>query len=1023
MNAINWLVEKRFFGSFFNSEKKKGFWYAFYIALHLAMLYNPLERTRNEVTRFSRVIGAGFNAGIDVSRRISNFNRWFLLFCVLLLLFCIAVNHLMQRELYGEHLRTAVLLDRLIVIANVVAVFRYLTYFYDESQTTTVFYYGDTLLMGILLLGFVYIALGLGEKICLENFEALHVIGWMLAFPVTMVLAWEWDQGRNFMNLQFLVSILIVLTVRFSSVQWNESSFSKKTGTMAAIMAWILFCTSLYIEAIVWLNQRAIFVTHLRRYYVFSVFVGVLTAAFAAFFLGRKNRGIQNWKAIAYPAIIFGVSCIWLQIPFSRTYNVDLFESANFSILISDFLNFGTIPIVEHYGGHMMSGVWEGILYAFLNNDVAGAVFSPYASYGAVVIVLAFYYFLKNFWDEDAAFFTTLFFPFYGSISYWGLGLLTALAAMHYIRKNTYFRAALFWGVCIWCALYRLDLGYAFVLAGMAVLLLCIVIDRNKIAVKQLGLTLCAWGTAGLSVWSVLCVMKGISPIDRLIEFLQINLSNQNWAYVGIGEVSLAKYSFTYIFMPLLMVVALSFAVFQKRIREFLGMDRWILMLVPGISYFCNFSRGLVRHSVAEDAMSCIWTAYLFLALFAAAFTKKKKLLLPLFAACILLQSLFSSQTVFSENSMANRAMSNLGNFTDTWTIHATGNGEMADKTYWVRLWENQEIIERVQWGEDGCGEQLQNTVNAYRGTIDALLEPEETFVDFINKTSLYPLLGRRDPVYVSQSPLQLSGEFTQEQFVKEMEGIPIVLMPYDWNNLKASQALDGVPNLYRYYKVAEYIYQNYVPLCTYQELYAVWCLPERYDKMQEKVTVLAKAEMERENLSEVSDASWKLVSYGYDGPFESEEEGLAFMPALHTYGLNKLPLLWAEADTKKSAENPVLTELNCKDGLYHYSLDQREYGANGNYLKVTLAYDPGESAEKAKDDEVYIGATLLLGKMVDGNFETKYQYGFSVFEGQHDYMFRVSNDYYWYVGELDTVKLECEGELTDIEMRILEGD
>ncbi len=98
-------------------------------------------------------------------------------------------------------------------------------------------------------------------------------------------------------------------------------------------------------------------------------------------------------------------------------------------------------------------------------------------------------------------------------------------------------------------------------------------------------------------------------------------------------------------------------------------------------------------------------------------------------------------------------------------------------------------------------------------------------------------MLNREDPVYVSQSPLQLSGQFTQEEFVKEMEDVPIVLMPYDdGENYYIAQGMDGVPNSYRYYKVAEYIYQNYVPLCTYETQYAVWCLAERYGEFAAKV-------------------------------------------------------------------------------------------------------------------------------------------------------------------------------------------
>lgn len=1128
---------------FANSDRKQGILYACYFSFYMALLYNPLESSGAAVTKFQRVIGTGLNRGIDVSRRISNFSRWFVYFGVVFILFYLLMNYLKNQKLDGENAKAAALLDQVIIVANVVMVFRCISYFYDESQKLTMFYYSDFLILGILCLGFAYIALELEKKICVENFEALHVIGWMGVFPISIVVTHEWNQGRNFMGFQLLASLAIVFVVKLCAVDWNEKRITKTMGSLAGMISFLPFCTSLYIEALVWLNQRSIFVTHLRKYYVLSVLLGLFFAMLIACLLGNREKGLRNWKRVSYPAIIFGMTCIWKQIPISQTYGVDLFESANSSVLISDFLNFGNIPIVEHYGGHMMSGVWEGILYAFLNNDVAGAAFSPYSGYVAVAVVLAFYCFLKNVWNEDAAILAVLFFPFYGSISYWGLGLLTALAAMHYVRKNTCLRAAIFWMACIWCALYRLDTGYAFLLACMAALLIYMVAEKNFTAAKQLGLTLCAWGVLGLAVWTGICVIKGISPIDRLLEFLQINLSNQNWAYSGIGDASLTKFSVAYIFVPLILVVLLIFTVIKKNIRQFLGTEQWVLLLVLGLSYFFNFSRGLVRHSLAENTLSFVWTAYAFIALFAVAYYKNKKLLLPVFAGCMLLQTLLYSGTIFSENSIANAAMSNLGNFTETWTAAKNNDGKPQEKTYWVRLSENQEVVERVKWGNDCCGQPLQKTIGDYRVLIDELLEPEETFVDFINKTSIYPLLGRRDPVYVSQSPLQLSGEFTQEQFVKEMEGIPIVLMPYSWSNLRASQTLDDVPNLYRYYKVAEYIYQNYVPLCTYEELYAVWCLPERYEQMASRVSAMSENEIEYKNIFvsggalefasveaventdgsvdlnytqkdpmvmelqreiemssyidknititidyetdilgsmqifytteagegysgskgvtveltetegtacfklpvtehtrlrfdtpegshvkiksfRISEMAGKLAVYGYDGPFLQEDgESISYMSAIHTYGLNQLPLIWAETDTKKSAENPVITELTGQDGVFRYSLEPGTYGENGNYLKLTLEYDAGDTSGNTKTEEVSTGATLLLGKMVDGSFETRYQYSFTVFEGQHDYMFRVSNDYYWYVGELDAVKLECDGQLKHTQMRILEGD
>lgn len=213
----------------------------------------------------------------------------------------------------------------------------------------------------------------------------------------------------------------------------------------------------------------------------------------------------------------------------------------------------------------MMTGVWEAFVYALLNNDFAGATFTPYSGYAAAAIAVLFFLLVKYIWDEDAALLVVLFFPFYSSISYWGLGILTALAAMAYVKKNTYVRAGLFWLACIWCALYRLDLGFAFIFACISALAVYVVFNKNLNALKQLAVTLGIWGVIGLGLWCGVCLAKDINPINRLLEFLYISLSNQNWAHTDIGDISLTRFGFIYILLPFMSVIALLYLVISKK--------------------------------------------------------------------------------------------------------------------------------------------------------------------------------------------------------------------------------------------------------------------------------------------------------------------------------------------------------------------------------------------------------------------------------------------------------------------------
>ena len=623
-----------------------------------------------------------------------------------------------------------------------------------------------------------------------------------------------------------------------------------------------------------------------------------------------------------------------------------------------------------------------------------------------------------------------------------------------------------------------------------------------------------------------------------MLEFLLISASNQNWAFAGIGDNTLSRYAWAYLFVPFAVVICLVYIVFSKTIKERIGIERWVLLLVLGFSFLANYSRGLVRHSMVETALTLImWTAYVFFSLFIASMKNNAKLFIPVFAAFILCNTLFLTETAFTERSVADYSAEHVGSYTETWKPDRSagadlGNGEAA-RTYWQQIADDRKVIERVKLDKN-----LKNTVNGYQEMMDALLKEDETFVDFINKTFIYSAVGRQNPAYVSQSPLQLSGEYTQEEFIREIEGVSVVLMPVDKDNSAYSEGVDGIANSVRYYKVAEYIYQNYVPLCTYENNFAVWCLPERYNEMVQKVKVFSESGVELndavltsdniiigdaevvsngdgsitinsigtdpvicelQNLfdvtpyvdsdlkisiqyetdvtglmqmfyttdkgenyneeklqsviingsgtayftipvtqysrirldtpegSKVTVRSFKidvhccnLIDYGYDGPYLSDD-GVAYsyLPCLYSYSVSELPFIWGEYDKEDSANNEVISILAYTEGIFQFDASEVDPGSDGNYLKVSISY----AGKDKEDDYETIIADLIIGDYNKDRFETKYTYNFTVIEGQHVYLFRISSDYYWYSRQVNAAMLECDDDLLDISMEILEGD
>ena len=134
---------------------------------------------------------------------------------------------------------------------------------------------------------------------------------------------------------------------------------------------------------------------------------------------------------------------------------------------------------------------------------------------------------------------------------------------------------------------------------------------------------------------------------------------------------------------------------------------------------------------------------------------------------------------------------------------------------------------------------------------------------------------------------------------------------------------------------------------------------------------------------------------------------------------MSELPRIWAEGDEEDSADNEVITTLEYMDGVFQFDALEVVPGSNGNYLKVDISY----AGTNKEDNHETISADIKIGYYDKGRFETKYTYNFAVKEGQHEYMFRVSSDYYWYLKQVNAAVLECEEALQNINMKILEGD
>lgn len=286
--------------------------------------------------------------------------------------------------------------------------------------------------------------------------------------------------------------------------------------------------------------------------------------------------------------------------------------------------------------------------------------------------------------------------------------------------------------------------------------------------------------------------------------------------------------------------------------------------------------------------------------------------------------------------------------------------------------------------------ENTQQFIQNIKAVLDTLLEDDETFIDFANATGLYALVDRSHPAYVSQMPALLTDEKSQEYFIKEVSGqrAPLVVM--------------GVDNM-KYYKVAEWIYQNYVPLVHVAGL-NIWCDKDRHD---EYLALL------KEN--DVLSYDCYMISSGYDRDGEMNVAYYSYR-GQHDYDMCDIPYLWANYDEKSAIENKEICVAAGKDDYYSFDGSQKvlldskdEY--SGNYVKIICDAEQG-------------GILKLSLYEKDVQNISQYVCHLNLKPGENSYLVRVSMDYLWYDCDIDTMEVEFEQGAGQVKtISVLAGD
>lgn len=959
-----------------------------FIAFSILLVFNPFKNI--EVTSFDRQIGRGLLYNIDISQRINNMIKYNFVLAPILFLVTLCLinlifnqntkkinkaninNHDSLNKKITDEEKCIKFINAISIVGLVPLIFEYINRFARKEGT----------IIGVII-PFIMIIMCLAYMI--SNILRLKfnykIFKWSIfaSLPLTYlsgIILFKLNGQLSLIKiilLYIIISLVLVILTRLLYKVIDFEIFGKSyIVVMIAPMIVIIFnevCNILTQYSIIIKSKVQIIII----IYTILFLINIVSYIIVKYVKNIKEKfSFENWY---YPIIVLTFSMIATQLSYQTLVSSDFFEAANHGVAINSFLKDWSIPIVENFDAHMLQNQIGNIIYGLFNNDNIGAIFLGYSI--TPIILVTYYFMLKKFFNKDYAILIMLFFPIESERTFqvFPLAPFIILAFLYAYKNKNYKGYIQFWISIAIAALYRLDMGFAIAMATIITWFIMWLFNKNKVYIKKLVLSCIYVVSFCLIIFSLICISKHINPIERVFEVLKIILSNVNWGYDSIGSTSRISFIINYFMIPISVVFLILLLVYKKyKFKNDIEDNNFIIALILGFIFIFNFSRGIVRHSLVENTNAFIISTYvLFIGLTIAIIKNKNKALI------FILTSI--SAFIISTMSMSNDNISIRTLIVSSIKKYSTF--EQYNTEY--KLGEKRYIIHNS----------MTEVYEPLKEIFDNILKDDESYIDFTNQTLLYPLTGRKNPVYINQSPGLLSGESLQQTFIKQCkekeDKLPLVLMPIEKGVL--AQSTDGILNSYRYYLVTEYIGNNYKPLFK-NSIFAVWCRKDKVDEIRSLVSNYISSNNKYSN-----QISW--IDYNY------------LEKIYHKYELLDIPYIWAEYDkipiTSKE-EQLSINSLDLNNIIYDFNdIDK----SNGNYLYINASSD---SEEKIN---------IKFGKKNNNEFNELNEFILNIKANKNqDYLIRVSGDFMWYSEEINSIRINNEDNGVVINnIAILKGD
>lgn len=273
---------------------------------------------------------------------------------------------------------------------------------------------------------------------------------------------------------------------------------------------------------------------------------------------------------------------------------------------------------------------------------------------------------------------------------------------------------------------------------------------------------------------------------------------------------------------------------------------------------------------------------------------------------------------------------------------------------------------------------------DSFKNLFDVLLENDETFIDFANITSVYAYANRKLPVYVAQSPGLLSDLQSQYYFLNEINNYKVPLVILGNSDIPYVSHIYDVQHNVRYYTVAEYIYNNYRPLVSIDNI-VIYCLNDKYNKYIEKLHNLP----------------YDIIDYGYD--YNKLVDDCVVYNYGHDYYIKNLAYVMGQYE---NFDNDEIVFSDSSKSFYNIDFKREKNNSYYLIMEINNEFDKKDISVELFDNK----------NVIDG-----YRYNFTMREGKHKYAFRISQDYLLLCNNrINSIKLNGINDVNNVKIKIV---